>query len=190
MDYDFKRKPLKPTTTRQHLAFQTSPWFNHSEYAKCRKTFDQFKEPLKSVPDLNVLLQEVDTKGSKKSRTRGRRRKIVFANDLRDRMAVGADGLLTEDGERLKPREIDDILRTITDGEVGATGDQLRKTRSRVQKGEKELGTEYIEVTTTVSAADMIIKGKFTQYTGEALKREEVSSIRVNPKEEEEEGQS
>ena len=58
-----------------------------------------------------------------------------------------------------------------------------RKTKSRVQKGEKELASEYIEVTTTVSTADMIIKGKFTQYTGEALKREEVSSIRVNPKE-------
>ena len=34
----------------------------------------------------------------------------------------------------------------------------------------------------------MIIKGKFAHYTGEALKREEVSSIRVNPKEEEGEG--
>jgi hypothetical protein len=54
-----------------------------------------------------------------------------------------------------------------------------------VQKGEKELASEYIEVTTTVSAADMIIKGKFAHYTGEALKREEVSSIRVNPKEDE-----
>ena len=138
--------------------------------------------------DLDVLFQEVDTKGTKKNRTRGKRRKIVYANDLRDRMAVGADGLLTENGERLKPREIDSILRTITDGEVGATGDQLRKTRSRIQKGEKELSSEYIEVTTTVSAADMIIKGKFAHYTGEALKREEVSSIRVNPKEEE--GQS
>ena len=138
--------------------------------------------------DLDVLFQEVDTKGTKKNRTRGKRRKIVYANDLRDRMAVGADGLLREDGERLKPREVDSILRTITDGEVGATGDQLRKTRSRIQKGEKELSSQYIEVTTTVSAADMIIKGQFALYTGEALKREEVSSIRVNPKEEE--GQS
>ena len=60
--------------------------------------------------------------------------------------------------------------------------DQLRKTRSRVQKCEKELGSEYIEVTTTVSAADIIVRGKFAHYTGEALKREEVSSIRVNPK--------
>ena len=188
MDYDFKRKPLKPTTTRQHLAFQTSPWFNHAEYAKCRKTFDKFKEPLKSVLDLDVLFQEVDTKGTKKNRTRGKRRKIVYAHDLRDRMAVGADGLLREDGKRLKPREVDSILRTITDGEVGATGDQLRKTRSRIQKGEKELVSDYIEVTTTVSAADMIIKGQFALYTGEALKREEVSSIRVDPKEEE--GQS
>ena len=66
--------------------------------------------------------------------------------------------------------------------------DQLRKTRSRIQKGEKGLVSDYIEVTTTVSAADMIIKGQFALYTGEALKREEVSSIRVNPKEEE--GQS
>ena len=87
----------------------------------------------------------MDTKGTKKNRTRGKRRKIVYANDLRDRMAVGADGLIREDGERLKPREIDDILRTITDGEVGATGDQLRKTRSRIQKGEKELSSQYID---------------------------------------------
>ena len=99
-------------------------------------------------------------------------------------MAVGVYGLLREDGERLKPREVNDILMTITDGECGFTDDQLRKTRSRIRRGEKELASEYLEVTTTVSAADMIIKGKFAHYTGEALKREEVSSMRVNPKEE------
>ena len=57
----------------------------------------------------------------------------------------------------------------------------MRKTRSRILKGEKEPASEYIEVTTTVSAADMIIKGKFAHYTGEALKREEMSSIRGEP---------
>ena len=72
-------------------------------------------------------------------------------------MAVGADGLLRADGERLKPREVDSIFRTITDGEVGATGDQFRKTRSRILKGEKELASEYIDVTTTVSAASTIV---------------------------------
>ena len=80
---------------------------------------------------------------------------------------------------------MDSIPRSITDGEVGATGDQLRKTRSRLQKGEKDLFTENIEVTTAVSAADILVKGRFAHYTGEALKREEKSSIRVNPKEEE-----
>ena len=86
------------------------------------------------------------------------------------------------EGERLKPREVDSIPRSITDGEVGATGDQLRKTRSRLQKGEKDLSTEYIEVTTTVSAADVVMRGKFAHYTGEALKKEEKSSIRIIPK--------
>ena len=55
--------------------------------------------------------------------------------------------------------------------------DQLRKTRSRILKGEKELASEYIEVTTTISAADIIIKGQFALYTGEALKREEVNYL-------------
>ena len=104
MEYDFKRKPLKPTTTRQYLTFQTSSWFNQEEYIKCRKTFDQFKEPLKSITDLDVFFQDVDTKGKKKSRTRGKRRKIVFVNDLRDRMAVAADGLLGDDRERLETK--------------------------------------------------------------------------------------
>ena len=98
---------------------------------------------------------------------------------------MGADDLLGEDGERLKPREVDSILRLITDGEVGATGDQLRKTRSPIHKGEKKLTIEYIEVTTTVSTADILVKGKFAHYTGAALKKEGKSSIRVNPKEEE-----
>ena len=51
----------------------------------------------------------------------------------------------------------------------------------------KDVAGEAIEFCKS-QAADMIIKGKFAHYTGEALKREEVSSIRVNPKEEE--GQS
>ena len=36
----------------------------------------------------------------------------------------------------------------------------------------------------------MIIKGKFAHYKGEALKREEVSSIRVNPGEEKRQSKS
>jgi hypothetical protein len=34
----------------------------------------------------------------------------------------------------LKLREVDSFLRTITDGEIRGKGDQLRKSRSRVQK--------------------------------------------------------
>jgi hypothetical protein len=59
---------------------------------------------LKSITDLDVFFQDVDTKGKKKSRTRGKRRKIVFVNDLRDRMAVAADGLLGDDRERLETK--------------------------------------------------------------------------------------
>ena len=153
-----------PEVTVVHLGYL------HSWYLAGAHTFYQGEHSPKSE------------KGFTLSSSLSQRRKIVYANDLRDRMAVGADGLLRADGERLKPREVDSILRTITDGEVGATGEQFRKTRSRILKGEKELASEYIEVTTTVSAADMIIKGQFALYTGEALKREEVSSIRVNAK--------
>ena len=180
MDYDFKRKPYKPTTTRQHLAFQTNPWLNHKEYAKCRSEFDRFKEPIKSVADLDIFFQDVDTLGTAKSRNRGKSRKKVFANDLRDRLAVGDDGLVNEDGERLKPRAIDKFLRSLTNGEVGAKPDQLRKTRSRIKTGAKELENDYIEITTSVSAANEYVNSHFTNYTGKALKRE--SSIRIKPK--------
>ena len=180
MDYDFKRKPYKPTTTRQHLAFQTNPWLNHKEYAKCRKEFDRFKEPIKSVADLDIFFQDVDTAGHARNRNRGKRRMILYANDLRDRMAAGDDGLVHDDGDRLKPSEIDEFLRTLTNGEVGASGDQLRKTRSRIKTGSKELESGYIEITTSVSAANEYVSSHFTNYTGKALKR--ASSIRIKPR--------
>ena len=48
---------------------------------------------------------------------------------------MGADDLLGEDGERLKPREVDSILKLTTDGEVGATviteEDQIMHTEGR-----------------------------------------------------------
>ena len=89
-------------------------------------------------------------------------------------------GLVHDDGDRLKPREIDEFLRLLTNGEVGASGDQLRKTRSRIMSGSKELENSYIEITTSVSAANQYVSTHFTNYTGKALKRE--SSIRIKPK--------
>lgn len=95
-------------------------------------------------------------------------------------MATGDDGLVHDDGDRLKPREIDEFLRLLTNGEVGAKQDQLRKTRSRIMSGSKELENSYIEITTSVSAANQYVSTHFTNYTAKALKRE--SSIRIKSK--------
>ena len=35
MDFDFKRKPHNPETQRQHLRFETFPWLDNAEFAKC-----------------------------------------------------------------------------------------------------------------------------------------------------------
>ena len=74
------------------------------------------------------------------------------------------------DGTRLKPREVNELVETITRGELSATGDQQRKTRSRIQKETKTLSDDHIEVTTSVSAADAIVSERFPRYTGKSLK--------------------
>ena len=70
----------------------------------------------------------------------------------------------------MKPREVNELVETITRGELSATGDQQRKTRSRIQQKTKTLSDDHIEVTTSVSAADAIVSGRFPRYTGKALK--------------------
>ena len=49
-----------------------------------------------------------------------------------------------------------------------------------VGAGAKELENDYIEITTSVSAANEYVSSHFTNYTGKALKSE--SSIRIKPK--------
>ena len=180
MDYDFKRKPHNPETQRQHLRFETSPWLDHAEFAKCRSVFDTFKEPIKSEQDLEIFFQALDTKGNAKSRTRGKRRKDVFVKDIMNRMAVGDDGLVDEHGEKLKPKEIDKFIRELTEDELGASGDQIRKARSRIMSGDQNLEDGWIEVTSTVSALDQKVGVYFVEYSGKSLKKK--SSKRIIPK--------
>jgi len=122
------------------------------------------------IEDQSTFLQDVDTYGSKKSRSRQKRRLLLYAEDIRDRASVGDDGIHHPDGTRLKPREVNELVETITRGELSATGDQQRKTRSRIQKKAKTLADDHIEVTTSVSAADAIVSERFPRYTGKALK--------------------
>ena len=67
-------------------------------------------------------------------------------------------------------KHLNKLVETITRGELSATGDQQRKTRSRIQKKTKKLADDHIEVTTSVSAADAIVSELFPRYTGKALK--------------------
>ncbi len=61
----------------------------------------------------------------------------------------------------MKPREVNELVETITRGRLSATCDQQRKTRSRIQKKTKTLSDDHIEVTTSVSAADAIVSERF-----------------------------
>ena len=67
MDYDMKRRPVDPemgiatSITESHLRFSTRPHRTYAEYQKARKVFDQFKEPMKLMGDLEAFLQDVDT---------------------------------------------------------------------------------------------------------------------------------
>jgi hypothetical protein len=177
MDYDLKRKPIKPKMKDDHLAFDTESWPTHSEYAKHRSELDRFKDPFKLAGDLDAFFQDVHTKGSKTHRNRGKRRKNVYLNDLRDRMAVGDDGLVTPDGSLLKPRKINEIIQALSDDELEVNADQVRKTRSRINTGGKELNEAFIEVTTSVSACDFAVKNLFPDYTGKSLKRSSIKKV-------------
>jgi hypothetical protein len=177
MDYDMKRRPDEPEendignyTEQLHLRFQTRPHRTYPEYQKARKVFDKFKEPMKIRGDLDAYLQDVDTYGDKKHKSRQKRRLLLYAEDIRDRASVGDDGIQHSDGTRLKPREVNDLVETITRGKLSATGDQQRKTRSRIEKKTKTLSEGHIEVTTSVSIADVIVSERFPGYTGKALK--------------------
>ena len=135
MDYDMKRRPSDPemgnatSTTKPHLRFSTRPHRTYAEYQKARKVFDQFKEPMKLTGDLEAFLQDVDTYGSKKQKTRQKRRLLLYAEDVRNRASVGDDGIHHPDGNRLKPREVDELVKSITNNEMVATADQLRQSR-------------------------------------------------------------
>ena len=48
---------------------------------------------LKIRGDLDAFLQDVDTYGSKKHRSRQKRRLLLYAEDIRDRASVGDDGI-------------------------------------------------------------------------------------------------
>ena len=105
MDYDMKRRPdgqeetgIGNYTERPHLRFKTRPHRTYPEYQKARKVFDQFKEAMKICGDVEAFLQDVDTYGSKKSRSRQKRRLLLYAEDIRDRASVGADGIPNPDG--------------------------------------------------------------------------------------------
>jgi hypothetical protein len=177
MDYDLKRRPdnpemseIKNYTDKKHLRFQTKAWRNYEEYKKARKFLDGFREPLKRMEDFDMLMQGVDTYGDKTRRPSQKRRLKVFADDIRDRAAVADDGLHHPDGSNLKPREVNQVIKSISRNEFSINGEQMRQSRKRQKDGTKILGDAFIEVTTSVSAAAVIIQQQFPDYTGKALK--------------------
>ena len=115
-------------------------------------------------------MQGVDTYGDKTRRASQRRRLKVFADDIRDRAAIGDDGLHHADGSRLKPREVDTLVKKFSKGEFTVTGDQMRQSRKRLKDKTKILSEAYIEVTTSVSSAAHYIHTQYPDYTGKALK--------------------
>ena len=173
MDYDLKRKPKTKTAKmqRDHLAFETQPFSNHADYAKYRAELDKYKEPFKLIGDLDEFLQQVHTRGTGKNKNRGKSRLNQYANDVRDRAAVGVDGLVNENGGPLKPKQIDELVTTITNGKVEIKADQIRKVRSRINSGDTELKDGYIEVTISVSLASEQVKKMYPAHKGLALKR-------------------
>ena len=173
MDYDLKRRPTNSTarsirgySDAEHLAFETQPWRNYEECQKGRKFLDTFKEPLKLQGDFDALMQGVDTYGDKKRRSSQKRRLKVFADDIRDRATVGDDGIHHPDGLRLKPKEVDRLIKNMSKSEFTVTGEQMRTSRKRINDNSKILGEGYIEVTTSVSIAESLIKEIFPTTQG------------------------
>jgi len=115
-------------------------------------------------------MQGVDTYGDKKRRSSQKRRLKVYSDDIRDRAAIGDDGIHHADGSRLKPREVDQLIKDISKDEFSVTGEQMRQTRKRLNNSSKILAEGYIKVTTSVSSADALIRERFPSYAGKALK--------------------
>ena len=121
---------------------------------------------MKLQGDFDALMQGVDAYGDKKQRSSQQRRLEVFAYDIRDRAAVGDDGIHHPDGPRLKPREVDRLIKNMSKSEFTVTGEQMRTSRKRINDNSKILGEGYIEVPTSVSIADSLIKEIFPTTQG------------------------
>ena len=63
----------------------------------------------------------------------------------------------------LKPREVDQLIKDISKSEFSVTGEQMRQTRKRLNNSSKILAEGYIEVTTSVSSADVLIRERFPE---------------------------
>ncbi len=111
-------------------------------------------------------MQGVNTYGDKKRRSSQRRRLKVFADDIRTRAAVGDDGIHHPDGSRLKPREVDWLIKNMSKGEATVTDEQMRTSRELINDNSQILGEGYNEVTTSVSIVDTLIKEIFPTTQG------------------------
>lgn len=88
------------------------------------------------------------------------------SSDIRDRATVGDDGIHHPDGSRLKPKEVDRLIKNMSKSEFTVTGEQMRTSRKRINDNSKILGEGYIEVTTSVSIANSLIKEIFPTTQG------------------------
>ena len=68
----------------------------------------------------------------------------------------------------------------MTNGSMDVTGNSVRKWRSRIKADPTKLEDEYVEYTSSVSAAHEYVTTHFTNHKGKAIKR--ASSIRMIPK--------
>ena len=109
---------------------------------------------MKLQGDFDALMQGVNTYGDKKRRSSQRRRLKVFADDIRTRAAVGDDGIHDPDGSRLKPREVDWLIKNMSKGEGTVKDKQMRTSHKRMNDNSQILGEGYIEASTSVSIVD------------------------------------
>ena len=121
---------------------------------------------MKLQGDFDALMQGVNTYGDKKRRSSQRRRLKVFADDIRTRAAVGDDGIHHPDGLRLKPREVDWLIKNTSKGEATVKDEQMRTSHKRMNDHSPILGEGYIEVPTSVSIVDSLIKELFSTTQG------------------------
>ena len=145
--WDFTRLPYSPEDHKGQLRFETRPHPNMQSFRDYRDAFENYGEPLKTCADLEQFIQYKETRASGARPRKGTTRKKQAVQMIADAASLGAAGL-----PEMRPREIRTLVQDY--GEV--SGDNYRKRRQRLLKGDIDPHRTLIASTTVTDIIEMV----------------------------------